>query len=30
MNGKMALYDACESGNKDLVKYFVEHRADIN
>jgi len=28
-NGNVPLFDACRSGNKELVEYLVEHGADI-
>ena len=29
-NGESPLFDACQSGKKDLVEYLVEHKAEIN
>jgi ankyrin repeat protein len=29
-NGETPLFSACEIGNKDLMKYFLENGADIN
>ena len=30
MDCETPLFDACESGNKELVEYLVEHGLDIN
>jgi len=29
-NGETPLFNACHSGNKELVQYLIEHGTDIN
>ena len=29
-DGRTPLFNACSSGNKDLIEYLVEHKAEIN